>query len=366
MPPPPPGPFRIVSEDPSGGTHGRRAGIGASSQRQQDEDEQRAWDRASTGKHASSRNTGLLRWTRFVREGEGQRQAQAETSKEVELSAPSSPPPPQAQQPQAPAETQQSMAGLYAQLTANMASASDMTKKVTPSAPLSPAIPATARCPTCSTLLPNPCPSAVLRTHLLSLAHRLSLNQKPARTNSPASSTSGDASAEATTARLHLDAQNSGYVMLHNMGWREGAGLGVEEWEFLQRQQQSEGSGKTSDQPIVIDDEGEDEEQAADIFEADEETTPTAITSTSSPPRSPPPESTTPPTQQPARKARLVPITPAYKNDRKGLGITPAPSHSRKDKHGKRHTSHTSTRKQREQQLRADAHRLQTIRDSLR
>ncbi|CAO1619978.1 unnamed protein product [Parajaminaea phylloscopi] len=49
----------------------------------------------------------------------------------------------------------------------------------------------------------------------------------------------------ATAPPLHLTAQNLGYRLLADMGWREGCGLGSAEWDWLQRQRQQDATETT-------------------------------------------------------------------------------------------------------------------------
>lgn len=122
----------------------------------------------------------------------------------------------------------------------NEATATSKTASVSTTA--QPQAPSLHPCPTCSQLLPSPCPAPLLRAHLDSIAHRMAQSaSSPAST--PRAPPPVVAAAAATTAAaaslprsLFLDASNAGYRALQAMGWKEGWGMGEEQWKRLQEE----------------------------------------------------------------------------------------------------------------------------------
>lgn len=210
-------------------------------------------------------------------------------------------------------------------------------------------------CPTCSFPLPVPLQAHVLRSHLQSIAHRLALpvDAPPASSSRTVSSTPVDSKSSPSPPpppKLHLDAANRGYQLLANQGWKEGWGLGKEEWELLQaegqeqkrRQQlreketESRARQKQRDEAIAIGSDGE-EEDGEDLFatalpaqrdsastsrvqtpehnstEAQARTNPALDSSSSA-------QSASLPARHKRKKPLLVPLTVALKNNRLGLG----------------------------------------------
>lgn len=200
-------------------------------------------------------------------------------------------------------------------------------------------------CPTCSFPLPVPLQARVLRAHLQSIAHRLALpvEAPPVSSSRAVSSTPADPKSSPSVPpppKLHLDAANRGYQLLANQGWKEGWGLGKEEWELLQaegqeqkRRQQlrdkEEERQRQRDEAIAILSDGE-EEDGEDVFapalppqahsasegnatDGQAQTNPALDPSHSS-------QSASQSARHKRKKPLLVPLTVALKNNRLGLG----------------------------------------------
>ncbi|CAO1616019.1 unnamed protein product [Sympodiomycopsis kandeliae] len=362
----------------------RKAGLG--SRRHQSnrdwEREEQAWN-ASTGS-VTARNQALLQRTRFVREGQSSRPWSGKPQQQVEedneayeegtaddaigAEAAESLIKEKADDDTIRAETaiepQQSMAELYSQLAGKMrpppTSVSDTSTTPGPSTSShEKSIPATILCPTCLSTLPNPCDTQTLRLHLSSLVHRLSLSDPQPGTSSKSASTlkkQGEA-----MEKLYIDSKNKGYILLQDMGWKQGIGLGLDEWEYLQERDQQKKKEKKKE-VIVVSSSDEDDSNARDGEKDIFAPVPQSSSRSQSQPQLPAPAPAPSVTAQ--RKARLVPVVATYKNDKSGLGITPRPS--KKGSSTKNRSTSSQSKRQRSEKQQNDREELNRIRQSLR
>lgn len=119
-------------------------------------------------------------------------------------------------------------------------------------------------CPACHALLPLPCSASTLRQHLTSIAHRIAVATPPApafvsdtRGNKTShksiqKQTQSQDAKNAALPKLHIDATNRGYHLLSGMGWKEGWGVGKDEWEWLQKHSTSQRNSDEGDQAEVL------------------------------------------------------------------------------------------------------------------
>lgn len=239
------------------------------------------------------------------------------------------------------------------QLIATTQASAETPTSIAPSSPAThqPGASSVQPCPTCSQLLPTPCPAPILRAHLNSIGHRMAQSAPSSPAPSSTTGKSKIASAGPPLPKLYIDSSNSGYQALQAMGWREGLGVGEEQWLLAgeraaleearrikeEEKEESERRRKQSGMVIVVESDDNEEAQQDVLFgplqgeEHQQRSVSVKPTHTASP--SPPPSgaldeqntgkdssSTTGPYNAPRPTPLLEPIAVQLKRDRLGLG----------------------------------------------